>query len=294
VPTVSVIIPVFNGVTFVTRAIESVLHQTVVDLELIVVDDGSTDETASLVQAIKDPRLRYLHQQNQGPSVARNNGIRVATGEWIAFLDSDDYWLPTKLAAQLDRARQMPDAGLIYCGASYLDPAGNLIDDMPALVEGHVLPELLLNNCVSGGTSSAALRRDLLDAIGPFDESMSCCEDWDLWLRAANATPYAKVDERLVCVINRPGSLNKRARDVRDVSVRMLESAFRTYAAKHANLRRRALWNVYRSAGNTYLDNKEYAKATRNILRAITYRPQFLPTYWTLFRFLTAPLMNRG
>lgn len=293
-PAVSVVIPVFNGAAFVTRAIQSVLGQTLTDLELIVVDDGSTDDTAAVVRAIKDSRLQYVYQPNQGPSVARNNGIRRAIGDWIAFLDSDDYWLPTKLEAQLARAREVPAAGIVYCAAKYLDPAGNIINDLPAIVEGSVLPEMLLDNCVSGGTSSAALRRDVLDAIGPFDERMSCCEDWDLWVRAAHATQYAKVDEPLVCVINRPGSLNKRARDVRDVSVRMLEEAFRTYAAPHAHLRRRALWNVYRSAANTYQDHHEYGKALRNIIRAITYRPHFLPSYWTLFRFVTAPLTHRG
>src|SRR6478672_2666674 len=137
---VSVIMPVYNGAAFVSRAIDSVLRQTVRDLELIVVDDGSTDDTREVVTAITDSRLRYIHQQNRGPSVARNNGIRAASAEWIAFLDSDDYWLPTKLEAQLARAREVPDAGVIYCGAKYLDPSGNFIADLRAVVEGAIVP----------------------------------------------------------------------------------------------------------------------------------------------------------
>ena len=292
-PRVSVVMPVYNGATFVSRAIESVLHQTMPDFELIVVDDGSTDDTRGVVTAITDKRLRYIHQQNKGPSVARNNGIRAATAEWIAFLDSDDYWLPNKLEAQLARARDVPDAGLIYCGATYRDPSGGFIAELPAVVEGAVVPDLILDNCISGGTSSAAIRRDVFDAIGLFDESMSCCEDWDLWLRAANATRVAKVVEPLVGVVNRPGSLNKRARDVRDVSIHMLEQAFKSYAAPYAHLRRRALWNVYRSAAITCRDLGEYGKAIKNILRAISYRPHFLPTYWSLFRIASGSLNAR-
>jgi glycosyltransferase involved in cell wall biosynthesis len=285
--------PVYNGAAFVSRAIESVLGQTVSDLELIVVDDGSTDDTRAVVTEITDARLRYIHQQNRGPSVARNNGIRAASAEWIAFLDSDDYWLPTKLEAQLARANEVPDAGVIYCGAKYLDPSGNFIADLHAVVEGAIVPKLLLDNCISGGTSSAALKRDVFAAIGLFDESMSCCEDWDLWLRAANATRVAKVVEPLVCVVNRPGSLNKRARDVRNVSIHMLEQAFKTYAAPYAHLRKRALWNVYRSAAVTYREHGEYLKAVKNIVQAISYRPHFLPTYWSLFRIATSPLLAR-
>src|SRR5215208_2138895 len=121
---------------------------------------------------------------------------------------------------------------------------------------------------------------------------MSCCEDWELWIRAASVTRIARVEERLVRVINRPGSLNKRARDVRDVSVHMLERAFATYGAPYRYLRRRALWNVYRSAALTYRDHGEYSKALRNIIRAIAYRPHFLQTYWSLFRIVTGSLAS--
>jgi len=294
VPEVSVVIPVFNGATFVSRAIESVLRQTLPDLELVVVDDGSTDETPSVVQAFTDPRIRYIRQTNQGPSVARNTGIRATTAPWVAFLDGDDYWLPTKLEAQLARVRAMPQAGLVYAGGTYRDMSGAVIADMPATVEGDLLPQLLLDNCLAGSTSSAMVRRDVLNKIGLFDESMSCCEDWELWLRVANATQIAKVEERLVCIVNRPGSLNKRARDVRNVSLDMLKTAFATYGAPHSHLRRRALWNVYRSSAMTHQTHGDTGKATRDILRAISYCPHILPTYWSLFRIVTAPLMSRS
>jgi hypothetical protein len=294
VPQVSVVIPVYNAATFVPKAIDSVLRQTMGDLELVVVDDGSTDDTPAAVQAISDPRMRYIRQKNQGPSVARNTGIRATTGPWVAFLDGDDYWLPTKLEAQLAKAQANPQAGLVYSGGTYRDVSGAMIADMPATVEGDVLPELLLDNCLAGSTSSAMVRRDVLDKIGLFDESMSCCEDWELWLRVATVTKIAKVDERLACIVNRPGSLNKRARDVRNVSVEMLKTAFATYGASHSHLRRRALWNVYRSSAMTYQTHGEHANATRDILRAISYCPHILPTYWSLFRIVTAPLTSRS
>jgi glycosyltransferase involved in cell wall biosynthesis len=289
----SVVIPVFNGANFVARAIESVLGQTLEDFELIVVDDGSTDSTSEVVKSFSDPRLRYLRQRNQGPSVARNTGIRASTAEWIGFLDGDDYWLPTKLEAQLERARLQPDAGLVYAAGIYCTPEGATIADMPATVEGELLGELLLDNCLAGSTSSAIVRRDVFDRIGLFDETMSCCEDWELWLRVATVTKIARVEERLVRIVNRPGSLNKRARDVRNVSLHMLDHAFKTYAASYTRLRRRALWNVYRSAAMTYRDHHEYGKALNNILLAIAQRPHFLPTYWSLYRIATSPLIER-
>src|SRR5205823_2026133 len=123
-PLASVVVIAYNCAEYVGHAIRSVLEQTWTNLELIVVDDGSTDATGQVVQRISDARVRYLRQENKGPNAARNEGIRQARGEVIAFLDCDDWWLPEKLGKQIARATNDPTVGLVYSLAVRVDASG--------------------------------------------------------------------------------------------------------------------------------------------------------------------------
>ena len=175
-PTVSVIIPTCNRRPRLQEAIASVLAQTSPADELIVIDDGSTDDTAAWMQALaanpSRPVVRYLRQDNAGPAAARNRGIAAAGGEWIALLDDDDVWLPTKLERQ--RAILSHRPGLDLLG---------------------VASDLMRNRFT---TSGVLLRRDAFNAVGGFREDMRCCEDYDLWLRIAARHGCAILDEALV------------------------------------------------------------------------------------------------
>jgi glycosyltransferase involved in cell wall biosynthesis len=181
-PRVSVVIPVFNRPGAVRCAIDSVLAQTFQDFEVIVVDDGSTDQTAAAVRAVQDPRIRLVrHDQRRGGSAARNSGIRASTAPYVAFLDSDDEWLPSKLERQLQLFEGRHDLGLVYTGADWVYPDGST-RTMP----GRRYPDLarrLLTANVIGETSLGMVPRHVLDQLGGFDETLPSSQDLDLWLR---------------------------------------------------------------------------------------------------------------
>lgn len=202
---VSVIIPTYNRAHVVARAIQSVLDQTYANFELLVVDDGSTDNTKQVVEYAGDDRVRYIClEQNSGASHARNAGIQMAECEYIAFLDSDDEWMPQKLERQMEVMRQASDAvGLVYCRMSGVNPKGE-VSFCPDLgiakekLEGNLFPFLLKENVLS--PQSVLARRKCLEKSGGFDESLTCIEDWELFLRIAQCWEIAYVEETLVRV----------------------------------------------------------------------------------------------
>ena len=209
-PRVSVVVPTYERADLVGRAVDSALAQTVEDIEVIVVDDGSTDGTREAVAAESDPRVRYLeHESNRGVSAARNTGIEAASGEYVAFLDSDDEWLPRKLERQL---AALDDRGDGWVGA-YCDVATTGLSSLGRIAAavsesvfrsaapregGRELAEALLSMRVFMGPGSTLLvERDALTVAGSFDEELSIYEDWDLVLRVLSVGKIAYVDEAL-------------------------------------------------------------------------------------------------
>jgi glycosyltransferase involved in cell wall biosynthesis len=207
-PVVSVIIPTFNRRALVGEAVASVLAQRGTDFELIVVDDGSTDGTEAALAPLRE-RLRYLGQRNRGVSAARNAGARSAGGAWLAFLDSDDLWLPDKLDAQLAYVREHPEARICQTGEIWVR---NGVRVNPCAhhrkPEGDVF-EASLRRCLVS-PSAVMLRRDLFEAAGGFDEGLPACEDYDLWLRLARTNRVALIDRPLV--IKRGGHADQLSR----------------------------------------------------------------------------------
>lgn len=178
---ISVVIPTHNRARTLLRALDSVLAQSYPADEIIVVDDGSTDDTGDLV-ARHFPGVRYLHQRNRGVSAARNLGIRAARGNWLALLDSDDAWLPTKLAAQVSLLGDRPGHRLCHTEEIWIRN-GVRVNAMKKHAKGggHIF-QACLELCVIS-PSSALIHRTLFDEVGLFDESLPACEDYDLWLR---------------------------------------------------------------------------------------------------------------
>jgi glycosyltransferase involved in cell wall biosynthesis len=192
---ISVIIPTYNRREFLARAIDSVLDQGWRDFELIVVDDGSTDETARSV-ASYGGRVRYLYQENRGPAAARNTGVRAAEGEFIAFLDSDDRFAPEKLAVQQAAMAARPEYLISHTDEIWYR-RGELLHQKKKHFRPHgfIFGECL-KLCVVG-MSTVMLRREFFEKVGYFDEELPCCEDYDLWLRASVSLPFLKVDRPL-------------------------------------------------------------------------------------------------
>src|SRR5262245_59578198 len=181
-PKVSVLIPVYNGSEFIASAVNSALMQQCVDVEVIVIDDGSTDATPRVLATYGD-RIRVLRQTNAGHVKARNNGSKMATGDWLAFLDADDEWLPDKLAKQLARADARTT--MVYTDRRNfveVDRITGKQSDTQELLEGALFESLLLvGNFIT--VSSVIVRKDIYLQLGGFEESLNVCEDWDMWLR---------------------------------------------------------------------------------------------------------------
>lgn len=200
---VSVIIPTYNRAASIAASIQSILDQTWQNYEIIVVDDGSTDNTRQVVENFADDRIRYIYlEQNSGPSRARNEGIRQAKYEFIAFLDSDDEWLPQKLEKQMQVMLNAPETvGLVYCRVRTRKEDGDEIVSPSFALKKEQLEGKLLMNLVGGNvidTTTILIRRQCLEQTGGFDEELRCLEDWELVLRIAEKWGFGFVDEILV------------------------------------------------------------------------------------------------
>lgn len=191
---VSIVIPTHDRARTLPRALDSVQAQTRPADEIIVIDDGSTDVTDRLIRS-RYPQVIYRHQPNRGVSAARNHGIRIATGDWIALLDSDDAWLPDKLEHQL--AAIGPDTVLVHCDEIWYRN-GVRVNPMKkhAKAGGWIYRRCLPLCAIS--PSAALIRRTLFDTVGLFDEALPACEDYDLWLRITARFPVTFVAEPLV------------------------------------------------------------------------------------------------
>jgi len=195
-PTVSVIMPAYNQSEYLGEAIVSVLGQTYQDFEMIVVDDGSTDNTAEVVHSFWDKRLSYIYQENRGLSAARNTGILHATSLYLTFLDSDDLFLPEKLEILLNEMENHPELGLVAGQAIPIDEKGRRIGRRIARALPEDASKLLITNPLHVG--SVLLRKCWQESAGLFDESLRACEDWDLWIRLAKLGCKMKLIERPV------------------------------------------------------------------------------------------------
>jgi glycosyltransferase involved in cell wall biosynthesis len=235
---VSVVIPTYNSGPFVTQAINSVLAQSVPPVEVIVVDDGSTDDTPERLEPYR-PRLRYVRQANQGVSAARNRGVREAKAEFVAFLDADDVWHPRKLEFQTAVFARRPDLGLLatdsfdWPARSFPEAAGA----DPLSVEVVPWERLVVRNYLAA--SSVVARRALLERAGPFDLDLQGPEDRDLWLRVAELAPVAKLRLPLMGYRNVPGSVSKQAARCEDGMRRLLEKVGERHGWKGKWLLRR-------------------------------------------------------
>lgn len=194
-PLVSVVIPLYNKGRYIGEALQSVLSQTVQEFEVIVVDDGSTDGSADRVAEIKDERIRLIHKVNAGAAAARNTGIMVAQGEWIAFLDADDRWLPHNLECHFKQLEQQPDvqwsAGLFNRrSGTHVTPMKINRELLASQSDGNVVRDALM--VLPHGflcTDTMLIRKDVFIEVGSMDQTLRTAEDLDMWLRIAMAYP---------------------------------------------------------------------------------------------------------
>jgi glycosyltransferase involved in cell wall biosynthesis len=287
-PLVSFIIPTHNYARFLGEAIDSALAQTYPNFELIVVDDGSTDNTPEIVAPLQH-RLRYIRQEQSGPSAARNSGIRASRGELIAFLDADDVWLPHKTATQVRYLLEHPETGLVsgrtrLTGDQGKDPPRigyrrrRALRRLIALRAGVAFRNLLLSDRNYIATSTVMLRRQCLDLVGHFDESLSRVEDFNLWLRVARHFGIARLPEVLAHHRFHESNLARDREAMRSAAFANLD---RICAAcpEATRLRNRVAARLHLRHGLTDIYERRLTEARYNVVAAIRRYPFYLEAY---------------
>ncbi|MDF0643632.1 MAG: glycosyltransferase [Nitrospira sp.] len=298
VPTVSVVIPIYNCVEYLQQALTSALNQQGVGIEILLVD-SSTDDSCAAIARKSDARVRYTYQESRGVSAARNLGIRQARGEFIAFLDADDEWLPDKLSMQVSALRKFPQAGLVFTDtmmfrdSTVIQAAMNRdmlkewrrshVSDLPGWYCGNLYSQLLTQDCMN--TSSVLVRRKAVEEQGLFDENFKVGEDYDLWLRIARSCPMIFID-RVLCRYRVHNDGLSGGEDVRalrwleaHIAVREKHRRMELVPAQHMELLRDILGRHAWEAGWNHFGHNQFHEARRHFSAAIRAKP-FVPRTW--------------
>jgi glycosyltransferase involved in cell wall biosynthesis len=284
-PLVSVIIPAFNAASTIQSTLDSVLQQTFTDLEVIIVDDGSTDDTAEKVRACADRRIVYTYQPNSERAVARNNGIAHSRGCFCAFIDADDLWLPEKLEKQIPLLSSNPALGLVYCDLFQFDHTTNQnltrFGKKEKFYRGKIdITKLLRVNFIQSPTP--VVRRAALDQVGGFDSDLIPVEDWDLWIRIAYRYPIDFVGEPLARYRMHPRatSWENRPEEMLSCTFKLLRKTGVRYDKSKVirNGIRLAKGVAYYHFGRSMVLDKQYTRALKAYLLSLRYYPTHIKT----------------
>lgn len=286
---VSVVIPAYNAGLWIGEAIESVLNQSFHRLELIVVDDGSNDDTLSIAKSFTDPRIRFLHQENRGLSAARNAGIRESRGEYVAFLDADDIFRPNKLEHQVWALDQKPDLALVTCGFEVVDERrGSVGEQRPWLAQPNIdLQSLLFVNPVL--PSTLVVRGSVFESVGFFDETLHRYEDWEFSLRLATAGHQLEYVKQVLVEYRRHGAnqstdpslVQAATEDAERFLTRIIDEP--TIRVKFGHLRGKVLGNMYLDAAARWFTAHDGEMGAVILTEAFLHDPSLLtgrPPRW--------------
>lgn len=282
-PLVSVIIPSYNYARYIGEAIDSVLSQTYRFVEVVVVDNSSTDNTLEVLQGYGDS-IRWIQQPNQGVSGSRNRGIAESRGELIAFLDADDVWLPEKLARQVELFGD-PRVGMVYCGLQYIDARGEPLEQSVEGLRGRVLKKLALLEPpgIPACGSSAVVRREALEKVGGFDRELSISADWDMWRRIGSHFEIEFLPEPLVLYRQHDSAMHLKIDVFEHDMLHAFGTMFMDPAAREVHtLRRQCYANLYAQLSGSYLYVGRWGKSIRYGIRsALSWPPRlaYLLTY---------------
>lgn len=271
-PEVSVVIPTYNSAHFLGEALQSVFDQTFKDYELIVVDDGSTDETKQIVAEYGD-KIKYIFQENSGPASAKNNGIRNSVGKYIAFLDADDLWLPTKLEKQVKTFQQSPELAMIFTEHSVFNDRGiylALIGKRKRLIKGDIARNIFLHNGVA--TPTVIVRKEIFNKIGLFEEDLYMAEDDNMWVRIAANFDVELIDEPLAKYRIHSRSMTadkKKLFEAVLTNVRLLSYRYEGVKERIKNVIPQKLSQVQFSVGYDHFENGDFKEARRAFAQGI-------------------------
>ncbi|NWF60286.1 MAG: glycosyltransferase family 2 protein [Fischerella sp.] len=273
-PKVSVVIPAYNAMAFLPETLASVLQQTFTDFEVLIVNDGSSDNIIEWASAITDPRVKLISQANQRVSSARNTGITNAQGEYIAFLDADDLWEPTKLEKQVRCLDEKPEVGLVYTWTLLVDKENNPTGRIFAShIEGNVWNKLLEDDPISSG-SSPMVRRSCFDTVGLFDRNLAYAPDLDMWVRIAFRYPIAVVKEPLLRYRQLPNSFSRNREGMIKDLRQVVEKTFASVPLEQLYLRNRCYASIFFGLAWLAVDEGDYKKAIHFRQQALLHYPQ--------------------
>jgi glycosyltransferase involved in cell wall biosynthesis len=286
-PRVSVVIPAYNASSTLSETLTSVLDQTFQDFEVIVIDDGSSDGTSEIADECGDP-VRCFRTTNGGVSNARNRGIAESHGEYVALLDADDTWVPTKLQRQVEVLDSDAQAGGSYVGVIKVDDGRRELARLPAQSFDDLCRSLLLySSVIPTSPSSLVLRRDVLDRTGPFDPRFSQCADWDYLLRLSRLTRLKPIDEYLALYRVGRSNMSRNIELLESDTMAVLDRFFSESDSKeYAALHDEAYSNHWMILSGSYLHDRNLASAFRclghglRLRPANAVRPLGLPVRW--------------
>jgi glycosyltransferase involved in cell wall biosynthesis len=292
-PTVSVIIPTYNRARVLCRSAESVLAQTYRDFELIIVDDGSTDNTEEVVRSYSDPRIRFIrHEKNRGVSVARNIGIKAARGEFIAFNDSDDIWLPQNLELKVKLLDSHPDTALV-CSDYYIfdgHTGANLcrfwdnrqyryLLEFDEGTQQPIIGKLARVTLLS--PLAIIMRRRVFDDVGYFDESLHCAEDWDMWFRILQRFSIRFINLPLARYRKHDAQLSTDFHEIFLAKVTVLKKLFHSHSISKDDVKfiKKKLVSTHMEYGWNVITRGEINLGRQKLLTAIRINPWCIRTY---------------
>ncbi len=295
---VSVVIPTYNSISYLNTAVDSVLSQTFKGIEVLVVDDGSTDNTRKILFEKYGDKIRYLYKENGGVSSARNYGIKKARGKYIAFLDADDYWMPEKIEKQVGLMESNDKIGFCYVSTQRVDENLILINSIPAKEYEDYCEALLLDlNVVSGSCSSAMVRREVTLQTEGFDSQFSTYADWEYWLRLSLTTKFAPIKDELVKYRVVKGSMSSNPSVTEKDALGVLNKFFKqpNLPLKYLKIKDKVISNHFMVLSGEFLHAGRIKQSLKYMLKAISLHPQNLTRPIGLpFRYAKRLVLNQS
>jgi len=275
---VSIIMPCYNCEQTVEKTLKSIYEQNFTDFYLYCINDGSTDKTTEILEfyAKSKPNMMIHHKKNAGQTAAKNDGLKLAQGQYIAFIDSDDLWDNKKLIRQVKYLEQNSQVGLCYTNGFYInqnDQHQELIG-FNAQLTGDCLDKIILGNAIVA--SSVMIRKSILDEVGLFDERLTACENWELWIRFAAKSELAIIDQPLVYYRRHANNMSHNLDKMRKNRLIVISINSQLYKQKlrhHKKIIKKSYYTAYRFFGENYLWKLQVKKARLDLLRALYYKP---------------------
>jgi len=289
---VSVVIPAFNCEQYITECIDSVLIQTYHNLEIIIIDDGSTDDTVRIISEYNNDQIKLFHQNNSGSAAARNYGVKQASGIWIAFIDADDIWLPDKLQSQLEQCSNQAwsHTDLFFHGSFY--PKYTKATEFTSKHSGFILKNLLVENSI--GTSSVVIKKEILQELGGFNTDLRALQDWDLWLRIAEKYQVCYIDQPLVYYRVHSSSVSRNVRNTLPYHINLINRVFSQQgpARQLQELKYEALSRSCQICSQIAEQEEDYLFSCYCAARSLLYRPQDMSNYSRLIKIMTKSIIS--